>query len=173
MIQLDNAFLIGSLDAFPARLAALVHGLDETARRWQPSPRDWSVHTVVCHLLDEERRDFRPRLERTLREPQEAWEPIDPEGWVELHGYATWGFEETLSCVIDERRANVAWLRGLGQVEWTRSMAHPRLGELRAGDLLLSWTQHDLLHVRQIVKRVHGYCAAAAAGFAGTYAGAW
>ena len=75
--------------------------------------------------------------------------------------------------VANDTATAVEWLRGLGEVDWTLSHAHPTLGSLRAGDLLLSWVTHDALHLRQLARRMLENAAAAARPFSGDYAGPW
>ena len=169
----DADVLMASLEQFPARLRALVEPLDDDTLHWRSPAAHWSVHEIVCHLLDEERRDFRPRLERTLRDPSEPWDPIDPEGWVRAPGYAGWDRPDTRRQLLQARAASVAWLRGLAAPDWSCAQVHPKLGSMHAGDLLLSWAQHDLLHIRQVVKRLHERSTAAGTPCEGRYAGSW
>jgi uncharacterized damage-inducible protein DinB len=161
--------LEGNADVFRALLSATPH--DEAVRT--PEGGGWSIRDVACHLLDEERLDFRARLELTLRGTDEPWPPIDPEGWVEAHDYASQELREVLAAFLEERTASVAWLRGLGDVDWEETHAHPTLGSLRAGDLLLSWVTHDALHLRQLAHRTLDNAAASARPYSGDYAGPW
>ena len=41
---------------------ALVMGVMQAEACVKPQPESWSILEVVCHLLDEEREDFRQRL---------------------------------------------------------------------------------------------------------------
>lgn len=122
---------------------------DEAA--WRPEPARWSLLEVACHLRDEEREDFRPRLEMLLHRPEGEWPPIDPEGWVLSRAYAGQKLETVLEAFLREREDSLAWLHGLMAPDWRRSRVHPAGFVLRAGDLLAAWVAHDLLHVRQIV----------------------
>ena len=63
------------------RVRALVEDIDEVQARWKPDPASWSILEVVCHLLDEEREDFRVRLDITLQRPGETW-PGNRSRWV-------------------------------------------------------------------------------------------
>ena len=47
----------------------LVRGLSLEQARWKPSPDKWSILEVVNHLYDEEREDFRQRIELVLTDP--------------------------------------------------------------------------------------------------------
>jgi hypothetical protein len=60
----------------------LVAGMTLAEARTRPAPESWSALEVICHLCDEEREDFRQRLDIILHRPQEPFPPIDPQGWV-------------------------------------------------------------------------------------------
>ncbi|MCB0058173.1 MAG: DinB family protein, partial [Caldilineaceae bacterium] len=55
------------------RIAALVAGVPDEQARWKPDAESWSILEVVNHLLDEEREDFRVRIDYTLHRPGEKW----------------------------------------------------------------------------------------------------
>ncbi|MEO1006992.1 MAG: DinB family protein [Planctomycetota bacterium] len=164
--------LVDRLSAFPMRLDALVSGLPDADWRWRPDPKSWAIVEVVGHLLHEERVDFRHRLRLTLESPGEPWPPIDPEASVREERYIEADPADLLSGLERERRDSIAWLRSIAAPDWDVAYVHPR-GDLRAGDLLASWTDHDLLHARQIVKRLHQIVLRDAAGYDCRYAGEW
>lgn len=165
--------LTASLERSALLLDAVVSGLSGDDARWRPEPRVWSALDIACHLLDEETRDFRPRLESTLRDPDAAWTPIDPEGWVIQHGYATRDLAQVWRSFREERRASLAWLRGLGALDWTVSHDRGAQGPLSAGDLLAAWTAHDLLHLRQLTRLLYLRVCEDAQPHTPDYAGPW
>ncbi len=165
--------IIERMDRFSSVLPSLVSGLSRDESLWRPDEKTWSILEVVCHLADEEVGDFRPRLERTLAEPQVEWDGIDPEGWAVSRRYREADLDEATARFVAERRRSVMWLMGLGKVDWSRAHVHPRFGAIRAGDLLGAWAAHDALHLRQIAKRLHRLAGRDAAGFETGYAGEW
>ena len=108
-----------------------------------------------------------------LRDPAAQWPGIDPEGWARERKYNERGLGESVERFLKERRASLAWLKGIGEADWARAHAHPALGSLRAGDLMGSWAAHDWLHLRQIAKRRYELAARDAEGFGVGYAGKW
>ena len=44
--------IIDALRALPNQIEELVLGLSEDALRWRPSPGEWSIKEVCCHLRD-------------------------------------------------------------------------------------------------------------------------
>ena len=66
---------------------AMVVGVSAEQARWQPAADSWSLLEVINHLDDEERLDFRVRLDLLLHQPHEPWPPTDPQGWVVSRAY--------------------------------------------------------------------------------------
>lgn len=173
------ARLIDRMEAFPMMLSCAVAEMAPEEARWKPpDPRypagAWSVLEIVNHLVDEEVEDFRARLQSTLRDPTAPWPPIDPERWAVERRYNERNLDESVARLVAERSITTAWLRSLGDgVDWSVAHPHPRIGPIRAGDLLAAWSAHDALHLRQIAKRLYQLTARDAEGFSVLYAGEW
>jgi hypothetical protein len=171
------ATLVERLASFPTALRALVENLSDDEALWRPSPSDWSVLEFLRHLLDEEREDFRVRLEHVLRDPASAWPPIDPPGAAASRGYRERPLRPILRDFELERESSIAWLRRVlesaSPTDWSRAHPHPRFGPIHAGDLLAAWAAHDLLHLRQIAKRLFGMLELRGEPFRVGYAGDW
>ena len=88
-------------------------------------------------------------------------------------GYQDRELPTTVSAFLDERARSLSWLSGLVEAPWERAYAHPKLGTLRAGDLLAAWAAHDLLHQRQILRRMWEYLKQQSSPYALDYAGSW
>jgi hypothetical protein len=156
------------------RIRALASGASPEEARWKPSETAWSLLEVMGHLLDEEREDFRRRLDYLLHRPGETWPPIDPEGWVTARGYNLRDPQATLDAFLEERRGSITWLRSLPAAqEWDRVYPDSRFRGIRAGDLLASWLAHDYLHMRQMVRIHFLHGEALSRPYATFYAGSW
>jgi hypothetical protein len=164
--------LIARLERFAGVLPALAAVVTEAEARWKPAPEHWSVLEVCRHLLDEEREDFRPRLESLLRDPAAPWAKLELEGIAERRKYNEADLKETVAAWVAERKKSIAWLRALDSPDWATTYKHPK-GDIRAGDLLASWAAHDALHLRQIARRLHQLAARDAGEFKIGYAGEW
>lgn len=151
---MDAQFLIDSLRRFPSILQPLVAPLDEVAWRFKPKPEDWSIVEVVCHLRDEEFEDFRLRVRSTLETPEQAWQPIDPPRSAIDRQYQNDNPRCALQAFMDERTKSLEWLDSLDAPNWETCHPHPKIGPVPASRLLGSWVAHDLLHLRQITKRL-------------------
>lgn len=170
---MDAQRLIDRLQQFPPVLDALLAGVDTNEARWKPEDGDWSVLEIVQHLADEEIDDFRPRLLSTLQDPAASWTPIDPEGTARTRGYNEGKLDTARSAFTARRSESIVRLRALASPDWTRTHAHPRIGAISAGDLLVSWAAHDALHLRQLARRRFQSTARDGEGFTTLYAGRW
>jgi len=172
---MDADRFIARLEEFPVALSAVLDGVASDDWAWRPASTKpggaWSLHDVLVHLVSEETDDFRPRLRLTLEDPVLDWPPLDPEGVVERSRGTADAPQKLLRRFRDDRRASVAWLRGLAAPRWDNAHRHPRGFDLRAGDLLASWTAHDARHLAQVAKLLHGLVARDGAPFSVEYAG--
>jgi hypothetical protein len=161
------------LEAGASAVASLVRGVSTDQARWRPGADAWSILEVVNHLYDEEREDFRLRLDLSVHHPEQPLPDIDPQGWVAEREYNARDLDELLERFLAERGQSLVWLRTLRDPDWTHPCNHPRLGGITTGDLLVSWVAHDLLHLRQLVELRYTYLAAQAVPYTLEYAGTW
>jgi hypothetical protein len=169
---MDLEYFITRMTGNAETIRTLVADVDDEQLRWKPAPGKWSILEVVNHLRDEERDDFRTRLDLLLHHPGQTWPPIDPPGWAIERRYNERNRDESLNGFLAERAASLEWLKRIGTPDWSRSYDHP-LGRLSAGDLMVSWLAHDYLHIRQIGRLHWEYLSVVAPSFERGYAGEW
>ena len=117
---------------------------------WKPGKDRWSILEVINHLFDEEREDFRKRLELTLDNSEAPWPPIDPEGWVVQRKYNERNLSQSLQNFFEERETSLLWLKKLDRPGWQATHRHPKMGPMSAELILANWLAHDLFHIRQV-----------------------
>jgi hypothetical protein len=164
--------MIRQLEADAERFRALVSGVSVEQARWKPDPQTWSLLETVCHLHDEERLDFRVRIDTVLHRPGEEPPPIDPEGWVQAHGYSERNLQEELEGFLAERRKSIDWLKGLEAPNWEAAY-QADWGSIRAGEIFAGWLAHDLLHMRQLLEHFWAYTNQQCAPYPTAYGGEW
>lgn len=170
-MELNHA--IQQLEAQAQALPGLAGGVSAEDARWRPAADQWSMLEVYCHLLDEEREDFRQRLDLILHHPGAPWPPIDPVGWVTERAYQERDLGATIAAWREERARSLAWLRSLGTPDLGVAERHPAGFAIRAGDMLAAWVAHDMLHMRQLVELRYGLARRHAGPFSLEYAGDW
>lgn len=156
----------------PEIISVLVAGITQAEAQVKPAPESWSILEVICHLYDEEREDFRQRLDIILHRPEEQWPPIDPEGWVTSRKYNERDLAEVLENFVAERKQSLVWLRGLSASNWEAEYVTP-FGSIQAGDMFASWVAHDNLHLRQLVELRRARIVNLAEPYDVRYAGVW
>lgn len=170
---MNHRSIIDRLAANRAVFQALAAGVGETQARWRPALEKWSILEVVNHLYDEEREDFRRRVELTLADPQQPWPAIAPAQWVTERGYQQRELGESLARFLKERERSIDWLRGLAAPNWPATHHHPKLGPMSAEQLLANWLAHDFHHIRQLNALHYHFLAAEAQPASLAYAGNW
>jgi hypothetical protein len=154
-------------------IGGLVTGVSPEQSRWKPSAEKWSILEVINHLYDEEREDFRQRLDSVLTSPAGKWPRIDPQDWVTSRRYQERALDTSLKEFLRERENSLSWLGRLVKPNWQNRYKHPDGRVITAGDLLASWLAHDYLHVRQLARLHWQYVGAIAKPYQTTYGGPW
>ena len=165
-------FLVQEMINNAEAIRILVQGISSDQAHWRPDETSWSMLEVIGHLADEERLDFRVRLDLTLHCPGEPWPAINPQAWVKEHHYNAGDLQETLGSFVAAREDSVIWLRELSSPNWEATYNAP-FGQIKAGDLLAAWGGHDLLHLRQLVELHWSYLVREVEPYRVEYAGQW
>jgi len=132
-------------------IRTLLAGIPQEDAAVKPTPEAWSILEVTCHLRDEERADFRARLDSILNRPAEPFAMINPQGWVIERKYNEQNFEQMKESFFTERAQSLEWLRGLAGAGW--EITHTdEYGSVTAGEMFSCWVAHDNLHIRQLVE---------------------
>ena len=169
---MDHKSIINQLQRNSATFASQLLAQTQEEYTWRPGPEKWCLLEIVCHLLDEEKEDFRPRVKITLENPDQLPAPIDPSSWVKDRNYLEQNFILILSQFLEARADSVAWLHSLESPQWKNEFEHVKLGPISAEMLLRNWLAHDLIHLRQILRIKFAYLQATTAEDL-SYAGNW
>ncbi|MEM7655095.1 MAG: DinB family protein [Bacteroidota bacterium] len=139
---------------------------------WRPYPEHWSALEVLCHLVDEEREDFRTRVMFSLEQPMDPPPPIAPRAWVKERNNQAQNWAATVAEWGGERELCLTILQEVDTVHWERAVFTPE-GQVTRSALgyLTSWVAHDLLHLRQLTRL--RYLWLKEQGFSIAYAGDW
>lgn len=169
---MDSHSIIITLEKNKTDFQSLLSGISAEESLWKPSEDQWCLLEVVCHLYDEEREDFRARVESVLNDPKAALPKIDPEGWVKKRNYIGQNYGEMLIRFFGEREKSIKWLMSLENPQWSNAYRHKTHGPMSAGMFLTNWLAHDYLHLKQIIRLKYDYLGHIS-GESLKYAGEW
>jgi hypothetical protein len=156
---MDPKYILNELKKNHDVFKYLLSGISEEEYKWRSEPKKWNLLELVCHLYDEEREDFRTRVEYALCNSSKPAPSIDPEGFVKSRNYNEKNYYEMLENFLSERKNSIEWLNSLDSPKWDNTYKHPHYGPLTAIMFLTNWLAHDLLHFRQIIKIKYLYLA--------------
>ncbi len=149
--------IISEFDKNKIIFKSLLENLPHDFYLFREKEGKWNLLELVCHLYDEERDDFRARVQSVLENPEADLKPIDPEGWVESRKYSKENYNDKLNDFINERDNSISYLKNLSAAKWDNAYIHEKFGPLTAGMFLASWLAHDYLHIRQIIRIKYEY----------------
>ena len=149
-MKIEN--LINELENNKIIFRSLLENINEKAISWKLSEDKWSILEITCHLYDEEREDFRARIDHILKTPQLTMPSINPQEWVYDRNYSGQNYPERVKEFLNERSKSIAWLQEVVNENWQETYMHPKVGPVTAELILVNWIAHDYLHIRQLIK---------------------
>jgi hypothetical protein len=168
----ERSYIIAQLRSNQAVIEHLLRNASEEEVVWRSHAKHWCLLEVICHLYDEERDDFRARLDSVLKDPSLPLPRSTPLAWVSERKYMEQDFGAKLDAFLAERDSSLAWLQSLADANWDHAYQHPEVGPLPAHMFLTNWLAHDYLHIRQIVRVKYQYLGEWS-GDSLAYAGTW
>jgi len=153
-------------------ITSLLAKKDEQEYQWKKNPNKWSLLEIICHLVDEEKEDFRVRLKNVLETPDKRPPLFDPLEWVKSRKYQSQNFDDKLSEFISEREKSLGWLKTLEHKNWEQGYDYADFGHVNGHFFINNWVAHDYLHIRQIT-RVHYDYLQSMSAINVSYAGKW
>jgi DinB superfamily len=151
-VAMNITYLSQTLTRQADLIRLLVDDVPPEQAVWKPDVERWSILEAVNHLFDEEREDFRVRLDILLRASDEPWPPIHPMEWVTERNYNERELIASLGDFQDERRASLDWLTSLQSPDWDAGVQSPWDFFMRAGDMAASWIVHGQWHIEQLIR---------------------
>jgi len=149
---------VALLERTPAALDALLRDLpafwtlsnEGAAPDGQPS---FTVRDTVAHLIHADRTNWMPRARHILEQGES--QPFPP---FRRFGHIEASAGKPLNALLDEfakvRAESLAALAALGLTpeDLARRGQHPAFASVTLGELLATWTAHDLTHLHQMAR---------------------
>ena len=149
----ELSFVKDALQSNKLVFKSLLRGASPALQDFREGPEKWSLKEIVCHLLDEEREDFRFRLQSVLNDPEQPFTPIDPVGWVASRNYSAADYNQKVQQFLEERTHSIKYVESLSNDSpFSNTYQHPVIGPMSGSFILNNWLAHDYLHIRQIIR---------------------
>ena len=150
-------YIIRALEKNISVFEALMKTSNPEEYLFKTSDDKWCLLEIVCHLVDEEKFDFRARIKTALDDKKYPFFSIDPVGWVTERKYIEQDYAMKVQEWIDERRVSIEWLQSLDNPNWDNFFVHKTFGPVSSGHFLANWLAHDHIHIRQINRTKRAY----------------
>jgi hypothetical protein len=133
----------------PNLIDEAVQGLPEDELRRRPSPDEWSILEVCCHLRDAA--DFEgQRIRRLVEEDGPTLEPYDQEALARERNYQG-DAPRRVDIALRAFWGGLAYqLEGLSDEEWERGGTHPEIGPVTVRSRAEAEVEHAQAHVEQL-----------------------
>ena len=136
----------------PARVEALLAGLDEVQLRYKPKPEVFSMVENLLHLRDIEIEGYSKRLRRILAEDTPALPDIDGTRLAIERRYNEQPVAPALAGFSAARRENVALLRTVTPADLARKAELEKAGRITLAQLVQMWREHDAGHRAELAE---------------------
>lgn len=126
--------------------------LSDEERDWyyRPSPAEWSLTEIACHMRDVEREVHQTRLHALLAEEGAFLSGVDADEWAIPRNYRAQDGRAALAGFLAARRATIDLLAPLPPELWARQGEHTFFGRTTMQEIVYLAVQHDRVHARQI-----------------------
>jgi hypothetical protein len=136
-------------------LQSLTADLDVQAWKHEPTPDDWSILEIVCHLRDTEREVHKLQLAALREEPQPFVPRPEAAVWAAQRNYQD---EDGPAALAGLRAARLDTLRevtGVSAETWDKPARHAIFGPTHFGEVVGFMADHDRLHIQQAWETLH------------------
>ncbi|MBI5944676.1 MAG: DinB family protein [Chloroflexi bacterium] len=141
--------VLGILSATPAALNGLSQGIDSFAWTHEPTPHDWSLTELICHMRDTEREIHHMQI-RLFKEQGEPFIPRPDTGvWASQRDYLHENGVAALKEFNDARRETLALLNKFDRDDWNHKARHAIFGPTNFLEVIGFIADHDRMHIQQ------------------------
>lgn len=142
--------LLFRLETFAANIKSIPIEYNFVQWTFRPSPNQWSLGMIMCHLRDVEREVYHVRFKSLIAEENAFVSGVSPDEWADERGYAAQDGRKALEAFLVARNETLEMLRGLSAELWKRQGQHAFFGPTSMHELVYLAVRHDDLHWEQI-----------------------
>jgi hypothetical protein len=148
---MNNPYLCPGLKSGPVAIARIVRALPRSLDDRKTDPDRFSLREAVAHLADWEQIHL-GRMQAALEQDDAHVQGIDESQRAIELGYESWDVEEQLAHFIEERKAMLAFLKGLTPEQWKATVVHSEKGRMTIYDQANVLVGHDTYHTEHLTQ---------------------
>ncbi len=141
--------ILSIMRSTPAVLQSLVSELSPEMWSTEPTPADWAMIELVCHLRDIESEVHYAQIRTLLTESQPFVRRPDVAVWAKQRKYLKEDGATALREFATARMGILEELRGLDGDVWTRPARHAIFGPTNFMEIVGFMADHDRMHIQQ------------------------
>ncbi len=140
------------LERTPQILNELLSGLSDDWTINNEGDDTWSPYDIIGHLIHGEQTDWMNRVDVILNNDNKNFIPFDR--FAQFKHSKGKNLQQLLSEFKELRKNNLQKLKSfnLADNDFNKTGIHPEFKEVTLGQLLATWTVHDLTHISQITR---------------------
>ena len=142
--------VLGILSATPAALNGLSCGLDSFAWSHEPTPDDWALTEIICHLRDTEREIHQMQIKLFVEQNEPFIPRPDTSVWASHRDYLHENGGSALKEFNEARRETLALLKKISPEEWGHKARHAIFGPTNFLEVIGFIADHDRMHIQQV-----------------------
>ncbi len=141
--------LLAELSLFRKFMASFSAAADDLWQR-RPSPGEWSLNEIACHLRDVEIEVHQTRLRSLLAEDGAFLPGVDADEWAMTRDYYSQDGRVALVDFVTARDKTITLLTPLPADVWERQGQHTFFGPTSLREIVFLAVRHDRVHAGQI-----------------------
>ncbi len=146
---MDRSEVTAYLRQVPDLGDGVIEGLSDDELRRRPSPDDWSILEVCCHLRDYAEIEGQ-RVRRLVQEDEPAIEGWDEQGLAIERDYQGDDIRRVRTALRAFWGGLAYQLEGLTDEQWERAGAHPEIGRVTVRSRAERQVAHARAHLEQL-----------------------
>ncbi|HKI52875.1 MAG TPA: DinB family protein, partial [Anaerolineales bacterium] len=144
--------IIAILLSTPAVMDSLSRSLTNEQWRCEPTPDDWAVNEIVCHLRDTDLEVHDLQLQRMIEKANAFIPRPDSSVWANERKYLNVDGPSVLTDFMTARKKIVETLNNISSSMWQRKARHAIFGPTNFGEVMGFAADHDRSHIQQVWK---------------------
>jgi FMN phosphatase YigB (HAD superfamily) len=141
--------IMSIMAASPAILSGMSQSLSMQGWTREPTPDDWALTEIVCHLRDTEREIHHQQIKMFNDQPDPFIPRPDSSVWARERKYLDETGVKALADFAATRKITLAILKGLTPTDWSRSGRHAIFGPTNFREVIGFIAEHDRMHIQQ------------------------